>query len=89
MAKGRAIDVVGYDRKKDLDSLCKRAETLGIYNMESERRGVVYMYESGDVAIVTCRGHLRMTLDTARELVDELRGLIEDIDDLIRMECQS
>ena len=88
MSKGKTINVVSYDRKKDLDGICKKAETLGIYNVESERRGVAYMYDSDEIAVVTCRGHIQMSLDAARDLTDELRGLIEDIDDLKRMECR-
>lgn len=88
MSKGKSIDVVGYQRKS-LRGICEKAETLGIYNVESERRGVAYMYDSDEIAVVTCRGYMRMSLDTAREIVDELKGLIDDIDDLKRMECRS
>lgn len=87
MSKGKSIDVVGYQRQS-LRGICEKAETLGIYNVESERRGVAYMYDSDEIAVVTCRGYMRMSLDTAREIVDELKGLIDDIDDLKRMECR-
>lgn len=88
MAKGKAIDVIGYECKKDLGMICKKAETLGIYNIESEKRGVAYMYALDEIAVVTCRGYIRMTLETAREIVNELSGIIEDIEDLKRMEVQ-
>lgn len=88
MAKGKAIEVVGYDRKISVDGQCYKAETLGIYNVDSERRGVAYMYAEDEIAIITCRGHVRMSVDTAKCMIQELTGLLEDIKDLRRMQCQ-
>ena len=88
MAKGKAIQVVGYDRKKSLDVTCERAESLGIYNVASMRRGVAYMYADDEIAIVTNRGHVTMSVDTAECMIEELTGLIEDIKDMRRMRCR-
>lgn len=88
MTKGRAVTVVGYDKKKPIDKVCEKAENMGIYNVESEKRGVAYMYEDDEIAIVTSRGHMLMSVDTARVVAEELIGLIEDIKDLRRMKCR-
>lgn len=88
MAKGKAVKVVGYARKKPVDVVCERAEALGIYNVESMKRGVAYMYADDEIAIVTNRGHLIMSVDTAKCMIEELTGLIEDIKDMRRMQCR-
>ena len=88
MYKGRAITIQGFDRKRPLDKLCDKAENNGIYSMESERGGVAYMYEDDEIAIVTSRGCVRMSVETAGLLVEELSGLLEDIKDMRRMRCR-
>jgi len=89
MAKGRAIKIVGYDRKYPLNQVCDKAETIGIYNVESEKRGVAYMYALDEIAIVTARGRVEMSFETAQTLVEELSGLIDDIKDMRRMRCRT
>lgn len=88
MDRGRAVTIVGYPEKRPIDKVCHKAENMGIYNVESEKRGVAYMYDSGEIAIVTSRGHVMMSFETAETLVEELFGLIKDIKDLRRMQCR-
>ena len=89
MAKGKAIKVIGYDEKHPLDKICEKAENMGIYNVESEKRGVAYMYALDEIAIVTARGRVEMSVETAETLIEELKGLIEDIKDMRRMRCRT
>lgn len=88
MTKGATVEIRGFDRKKPVDVQCRRAEDYGIYNVESEKRGVAYMYADDEIAIVTSRGYLRMSVETAACLCEELTGLIEDIKDMRRMRCR-
>ena len=88
MDRGKSVKVVASDKLHPIDKLCQRAEHRGIYNVESLRRGVCYMYEDDEIAIVTNRGYLLMSVETADVVAEELAGLIEDIKDMRRMQCR-
>lgn len=56
-----------------------KAENNGIYNIESEKRGVGYVVDKDDFAIVTASGYLRTDTKTAKELANEILAVLEDV----------
>lgn len=66
-----------------------RAENIGMYAVESEKRGVGYVFGSDggsdEIAIITAQGYIRMDVQSARKMIQELEGILDDVDDLRRM----
>lgn len=56
-----------------------KAENNGIYNVESEKRGVGYVIDKDDFAIVTSSGYLRTDTQTAKALAEEMLAVLEDV----------
>lgn len=71
--------------KTGVGSFLTRAERIGAYTVASERKGLGYIVAPGEISIVTAHGYIRMDLESAKRLIDELNGIIADIADLRRM----
>lgn len=71
--------------KNGIEGLLGKADTIGAYTVASDKRGVGYIFATGEIAIVTAHGYIRMDLESAKRLVSELSGIIEDVGDLKRM----
>ena len=68
-----------------LTGVAQFAENNGIYNVESERRGILYCYNDGEYAIITSsKGVLRMNPDEVETILTELAGIKDDVDRLVR-----
>lgn len=65
--------------KMGVQGLLDRAEEHGVYNIESDKRGVGYVIDGDDFAIVTASGHLRTDTESARKLAEEILLVLEDI----------
>ena len=59
--------------------LLMTAENNGIYNLESEKKGVGYVVDGDDFAIVTAAGYLRTDTTTIKELAEEILLVLEDV----------
>ena len=66
-----------------------RAETLGMYSVDSNARGVLYVYNKGEYAICTRYGVLRLTEHQAEAVAEELADIIADIKGLRRLGARS
>ncbi len=65
----------------EVNAISKRAESEGMYCVDSDMRGATYICGEGKVIITTpMRGYLRMTEQDARVLADELPGILADLD---------
>lgn len=62
-----------------------KADNFGAYTVESEKRGVGYVFDTGEIAIVTSQGYIRMDEESACKMIEELQGVLEDVKDLRRM----
>lgn len=62
-----------------------KAENNGIYNIESDKRGVGYVVDKDDFAIVTASGYLRTDTESAKALAEEVLMVLEDVKDRKRM----
>ena len=71
--------------KNGIEGLLIKADTIGAYTVASDKRGVGYIFATDEIAIVTAHGYIRMDLESAKRLIDELNGIIADIADLRRM----
>lgn len=71
--------------KNRLPNLAIRAEKLNIYSVESEARGILYLYNDGEYAICTPRNVLRLTERQAEMVARELPEIMAGIKDLRRL----
>ena len=78
MSRGRKpIAVFGYENKH-IDYTARVATNKGIYVVESLRNGLYYFLDDGEVVIATSAGHMRIDIQTAELIADELAGIIRD-----------
>ena len=75
--------------KNSLTAIAGRAETLGMYPVESEQRGVLYVYHDGEYAICTPDFVWRLSAAKLEAVLGELSGIVEDVKDLQVMEVRS
>ena len=62
-----------------------KAENHGIYNIESEKRGVGYVVDKKEFAIVTASGYLRTDINSIKQIAEEILLVLEDVSDRDRM----
>lgn len=75
--------------KNSLTNIAGRAEALGMYPVQSEMRGVLYIYNDGEYAIVTPDFVWRMPDKKLKKVLRELAGIVQDVEDLKDMEVRS
>lgn len=75
--------------KYSLNRVAGKAETLGMYPVQSELRGILYVYNDGEYAIVTPDFVWRLTEQKLEEVVCELKELLDDVKDLRDMEVRA
>lgn len=69
----------------DLRKLATKAESQGMYVVESERRGLMYIYNDGEFGIITTsNGMIRLTPLQVESILMELAGIKDDVDELIK-----
>ena len=69
----------------DLRKLATKAESQGMYVAESERRGLMYIYNDGEFGIITTsNGMIRLTPLQVESILMELAGIKDDVDELIK-----
>lgn len=68
--------------KNSLENIARKAETRGIYTVQSEQRGVLYVYDDGEYAICTPDFIWRIRAEKLEAVVRELVGILADIKDL-------
>ena len=72
--------------KTGVGSFLTRAERIGAYTVASERKGLGYIVAPGEISIVTAHGYIRMDEETAHKMIKELKGILDDVKDLRRMD---
>lgn len=75
--------------KNSLNSIAVRAETLGMYPVQSEVRGVLYIYNDGEYAICTPNFVWRMSEKRLLTVLAELTGIAQDVRELRDMEVRA
>lgn len=75
----------GSHKFKSRTEAMKKAEGFGCYTVESEKRGIGYIFGEDEIAIINGDGYLRMDSESAESLAIEILSILEDIRDLRRM----
>lgn len=75
--------------KQSIAQIASKAETLGMYVVASNAKGLLYIYDDGEYAIVTPDIVLRLSERRMELMVAELIGVIQDVKDLKRMEVRT
>lgn len=76
--------------KISITSLAAKAEADGMYVVQSEQRGILYLYNDGEFAVVTAgKGMLLMSFAEVELIITELSEIKDDVKDLVRMERRS
>jgi hypothetical protein len=68
-----------YEKPKNIEGIATRASNQGIYTVNSEVRSVHYFFEDGFMVLGTPNGHIRMTMDRAEQIANELLEIIPEV----------
>lgn len=55
-----------------------KATNTGAYTVESLEGGIYYFCEGNYITIASVSGHVRMNLDTAELVAEEINGIVKD-----------
>lgn len=70
----------------NLNKLRVKAETNGIYTVDSEAKNVLFCYCDREFLIITRnKGVVRIAAKDLPVILEELQGIVEDVADLERM----
>ena len=64
---------------KEIDFLATKATNIGIYTVDSLNNGICYFFENNEVVIATSGGFVKMNIETAETMADELKEIIQDV----------
>ena len=78
--RGKKARVKITQEEHNLITFLKRAESIGIYAVESLVSGVAYLCADDEFAIATSNGHIRMPREDARSIAQEIVGICNDLD---------
>jgi hypothetical protein len=80
MKRGRKSKIkFGVERANHIAEKATRANNMGIYTVESLVDGICYFFESGECVVAGGNGYVRMSIDTAKQVAEELSAIIEDV----------
>lgn len=68
-----------YAKPKNIEEMATRATNQGIYTVDSEVRTVHYFFEDGNMVLGTPNGHLRLSMDMAETIANELVEIIPEV----------
>ncbi len=73
--------------KMEMTRLANKAENLGIYTIQSERKSLYYFWEDDEIAITmgAIKNTLRLPVTYLDDVIAELQAISEDIKDLKRV----
>lgn len=79
MKQGRPPIATFGVHNKEIDTLATRATNKGIYTVDSMNNGICYFFEDGIVVIATSGGYVKMNIETAECMAEELKEIIKDV----------
>lgn len=80
MKRGRKSRLQFSETNADhLDNMATKANNMGVYVVESLMNGVYYFFEEGECVIASSSGHMKMDIDTAEKLAQELADIVCDV----------
>lgn len=74
--------------RNNLDEFANRCDALDIYTAQSDMDAVLYMWEGNDIALYYSGAILRLPIERAVILCDELQAFISDVQELQRMQIK-
>lgn len=80
MKRGRKSRLqFGLNNADHMDMVATRANNMGIYTVESLMSGIYYFFEDDECVVAGTNGHVKMTIETAEKLAEELAAIITDV----------
>lgn len=78
MARGRKSKIKFGLNHPHIGEMATRANNTGAYTVESLESGIYYFCEGDEIMVATTNGHLRMKLDVAELVANEIHGIASD-----------
>ena len=72
----------------DITRVANMADARDVYTAQSEMGATLYMWDGDDVGLYFHSAMLRMSIEEAEKLCEELRAFIEDLRDFKRMDLE-
>lgn len=73
------LTFTAYPKPRNIEEIATRATNNGIYTVDSEVRTVHYFFEEGVMILGTPNGHLRLSIDKAERIAEELVEIIPEV----------
>lgn len=79
MGNKKNIEIIQYQKEKNVDCMATRANNIGVYTVDSLIGTLHYFFEGNEVVLATPNGYIKTTLDRAETIGKELVELIPEI----------
>ena len=76
MANRKHIEITEYEKEKNVACMATKASNDGMYTVDSLIPTLHYFFDSKYVTLATPNGRIRMTIDRAETIVEELAEII-------------
>lgn len=76
MTNGKILDVAN------------RADAMDIYTVQSEQRGTLYLWDGNDIGVYYYGALIKLGIEEAQRLCEELQAFIEDLHDFKTMQLE-
>ena len=73
------LTFTSYPKPRNIEEIATRATNQGIYTIDSEVRTVHYFFDEGVMILGTPNGHLRLSIDKAERIAEELVEIIPEV----------
>lgn len=72
----------------DVTRMANKADSLDIYTVESEVKSTLYMWDGNHIGLYYHGGVMKINVDDAITISNELKEFIDDVKDLKRMKIK-
>ena len=72
----------------DVTRMANKADSLDIYTVQSDVKSTLYMWDGKHIGLYYHGGLLKINVDDALAISNELKGFIDDVKDLKRMKLK-
>ncbi len=84
MANRKHIEIIQYDKEKNAACMATKASNDGLYTVDSMIPTLHYFFDGKYVTLATPNGRIRMTIDRAETISEELAEIIPMVRDDIK-----
>lgn len=81
MANGKKVMLTDMDRTR----MAAKADSMDIYTVDSDQKGVLYMWDGKYIALYFHGAVIKLKVDEAETILEEMQMFLDDVKDFLRM----